>query len=119
MGFDPADLGIARGNVKDTLIYSLWMAFLCTLICLVMATPAALSMADRNFKRQHPGRVVHHPHVDELLLRTIAWMSLLEDNGLINTLLGALGLPRMPMYNSRAVLLGMVYNHHALYGLLL
>ena len=37
MGFDPADLGIARGNVNmDTLIYSLWMAFLCTLICLAM-----------------------------------------------------------------------------------
>ena len=45
------------------------------------------------------------------LLRTIAWMTLLEDNGLINTLLRLLGLPHVQlMYNDTAVLLGMVYN---------
>ena len=45
------------------------------------------------------------------LLRTIAWMSLLEDNGLINTVLRALGFNGVQlMYNSGAVLLGMVYN---------
>ncbi len=114
MGFDPADLGIARGNVNmDTLIYSLWMAFLCTLICLAMGYPAALFMADRNFKLGSTLVVLFIiPMWMNFLLRTIAWMSLLEDNGLINTLLGALGLPRMQlMYNSRAVLLGMVYNY--------
>jgi spermidine/putrescine transport system permease protein len=46
------------------------------------------------------------------LLRTIAWMSLLEDSGLINSLLALIGLPRARlMYNSQAVLLGMVYNY--------
>ena len=91
MGFDPADLGIARGNVNmDTLIYSLWMAFLCTLICLAMGYPAALFMADRNFKLGSTLVVLFIiPMWMNFLLRTIAWMSLLEDNGLISTLLGA------------------------------
>ena len=46
------------------------------------------------------------------LLRTYAWMTLLEDNGLINGALAALGLPRAHMINtSGAVVLGMVYNY--------
>lgn len=42
---------ISRGTVNvDTLVYSLWMAFLCTLISLLLGYPAALYMADRNMK---------------------------------------------------------------------
>lgn len=114
LGVNPADLGIARGNVNvDTLVYSLWMAFMCTFICLVMGYPAALFMADRSFKLGATLVILFIiPMWMNFLLRTIAWMSLLEDNGLINTLLTALGLPKMRlMYNSQAVLLGMVYNY--------
>lgn len=113
-GFNPADLGIARGNVNiDTLVYSLWMAFLCTGICLALGYPAALFMSDRNFKLGSTLVILFIiPMWMNFLLRTIAWMSLLEDNGLINTLLVAIGLPKMKlMYNSQAVLLGMVYNY--------
>ena len=46
------------------------------------------------------------------LLRTYAWMTLLEDNGIINTALATLGLPKLHMINtSGAVVLGMVYNY--------
>lgn len=114
MNLNPADLGITRGNVNvDTLVFSLWMAFLCTGICLVLGYPAALFMADRNFRLGSTLVILFIiPMWMNFLLRTIAWMSLLEDNGLINSLLAALGLPRMKlMYNTRAVLLGMVYNY--------
>ena len=104
---------VTRGTVNvDTLVYSLWMAFECTLICLVLGYPAALFMADRNMKLG-PTLVVLFiiPMWMNFLLRTIAWMSLLEDSGLINTLLKALGFNGVQlMYNSGAVLLGMVYN---------
>ncbi|MCH5287899.1 MAG: ABC transporter permease [Christensenellaceae bacterium] len=104
---------ITRGTVNvDTLGYSLWMAFECTLICLVLGYPAALFMADRNMKLG-PTLVVLFiiPMWMNFLLRTIAWMSLLEDSGLINTLLKAMGFQGVQlMYNSGAVLLGMVYN---------
>ena len=70
-------------------------------------------MADRAFKLGSTLVILFIiPMWMNFLLRTIAWMSLLEDNGLINTILSAIGLPRMQlMYNSQAVLLGMVYNY--------
>ncbi|MDD5899165.1 MAG: ABC transporter permease [Clostridia bacterium] len=104
---------ISRGTVNvDTLVYSLWMAFKCTAICLLLGYPAALFMADRNMKLGSTLVVLFIiPMWMNFLLRTIAWMSLLEDSGLINALLKALGFEGVQlMYNSGAVLLGMVYN---------
>lgn len=115
MGFKPGDLGMAgRGLVNvDTLLYSLWMAFLCTVISFLFGYPAALIMADRHFKLGATIVILFIiPMWMNFLLRTVAWMSLLEDNGLINTLLQGMGLPKLRlMYNSQAVLLGMVYNY--------
>ncbi|MPM38797.1 Spermidine/putrescine transport system permease protein PotB [bioreactor metagenome] len=114
-GFDPQALGMgARGMVNvDTLVYSLWMAFLCTGISFLVGYPAALIMADREFKLGATIVVLFIiPMWMNFLLRTIAWMSLLEDNGLINTVLQSLGFGKAKlMYNSQAVLLGMVYNY--------
>ncbi len=104
---------IARGPVNvDTLVYSLWMAFLCTVISLLLGYPAALFMADRQMKLGSTLVVLFIiPMWMNFLLRTIAWMSLLEDNGLINAFLEWIGVGRVQlMYNQNAVLLGMVYN---------
>ena len=112
LGFDPAALGGARGTVNvDTLVYSLWMAFLCTVICLFLGYPAALFMADRQFRLGATLVILFIiPMWMNFLLRTIAWMSLLEDSGLINALLQRMGFGKVRlMYNSQAVLLGMVY----------
>ena len=104
---------ITRGTVNiGILVYSLWLALLCTVICLILGYPAAYFMADRTMKY---GAIIVVlfviPMWMNFLLRTIAWMSLLEDSGLINTLLRAAGLPHVQlMYNDTAVLLGMVYN---------
>lgn len=114
-----ADLGpeyevlITRGTVNiGILVYSLWMALICTAICLIFGYPAAYFMADRNLKYGAILVVLFIiPMWMNFLLRTIAWMSILEDSGLINTVLGWLGLPKAQlMYNNTAVLLGMVYN---------
>ena len=104
---------IARGTVNiGILVYSLWMALLCTVICLVLGYPAAYFMADRRVKY---GAIIIVlfviPMWMNFLLRTIAWMTLLEDSGLINSILQWIGLPRVQLlYNNMAVLLGMVYN---------
>lgn len=104
---------IPRGTVNvDTLVYSLWMAFLCTGFSLLLGYPAALFMADREMKLG-PTLVVLFiiPMWMNFLLRTIAWMSLLEDTGLINSFLKWIGVGGVQlMYNQEAVLLGMVYN---------
>lgn len=104
---------IERGSVNiDTLVYSLWMAFLCTVISLLLGYPAALFMADREMKLGSTLVVLFIiPMWMNFLLRTIAWMSLLEDNGLINAFLNWIGIGNVQlMYNQGAVLLGMVYN---------
>ncbi|MDD3212489.1 MAG: ABC transporter permease [Eubacteriales bacterium] len=104
---------IQRGTVNvGTLVYSLWMALLCTGICLLMGYPAAYFMADKQMKIGATLVVLFIiPMWMNFLLRTVAWMTLLEDQGLINTLLKALGFPPAQlMYNDGAVLLGMVYN---------
>ena len=111
----PAEVAatIPRGTVNmDTLVYSLWMAFLCTVISLLLGYPAALFMADREMKLGSTIVVLFIvPMWMNFLLRTIAWMSLLEDNGLINSFLERIGIGKMRlMYNQPAVLLGMVYN---------
>ena len=112
-GLDPTPY-ITRGTVNvDTLVYSLWMAFECTVICLLLGYPAALFMADRQMKLG-PTLVVLFiiPMWMNFLLRTVAWMTLLEDSGLINNLLRAMGLEGVQlMYTSNTVLLGMVYNY--------
>lgn len=105
---------VVRGTVNvDTLVYSLWMAFLCTVICLALGYPAALFMADKRMKMGASLVVLFIiPMWMNFLLRTIAWMSLLEDQGLINAFLRWLGFDGVKlMYNSGAVLLGMVYNY--------
>ena len=104
---------LRRGTVNvDTLVYSLWMALWCTVICLLLGYPAALFMSDRDMKIGGTIVVLFIiPMWMNFLLRTVAWMSLLEDQGLINSILRSLGLGSAQlMYNNGAVLLGMVYN---------
>ncbi len=92
------------------LLRSLWLAFLCTVICLLIGYPVAYILS-----RRKEGGVLSVlfilPMWMNFLLRTYAWMSILENTGLANKLLMALGFGQVSLlYNSNAVLLGMVYN---------
>ena len=104
---------ISYGSVNtDILIYSLKMAVECTLICLLIAYPLAYFITYNHTK--HSNIIIMLfiiPMWMNFLLRTIAWMSILEDNGLLNTFRQWLGLAkRTYLYTNTAVLLGMVYN---------
>ncbi|MDR1570199.1 MAG: ABC transporter permease [Oscillospiraceae bacterium] len=94
------------------LTFSLWLAFLCTVICLVFGYPTALFLASRDLKRSAMMAVLFViPMWMNFLLRTYAWMSLLEDTGLINRFLTFIGVGRKKlMYTENAVLFGLVYN---------
>ena len=86
------------------------------LLCLVLAYPVALSISRKSENMQRTMvMIVMLPMWMNFLLRTYAWMSLLENNGLINQLLRWLGLiapdASLSMINTDgAVVLGMVYN---------
>ena len=94
------------------LTFSIWLAFLCTVICVAIGYPAALFLASKDFKAGSVIAVLFViPMWMNFLLRTYAWMTLLEDTGLINQALALVGIgPLKLMYTENAVLMGMVYN---------
>ena len=100
------------GNYSDIFVRSLWFSLIATVICLVLAYPIAYSIS---LRRERTQRIlimlVMLPMWMNFLLRTYSWMAILEDTGVINSLLKAAGLPTLHMINtSGAVILGMVYN---------
>ncbi len=103
----------SAGQYTNIFVRSIWLAVIATVICLIIAYPLAFMLS--RMKKHHQGTmlmIVMLPMWMNFLLRTYSWMSLLEDNGLINNLLASIGLPRVHMINTAgAVVLGMVYNY--------
>ncbi len=99
-----------------TYVDSIWMGALATVICLVLAYPVALSISRKSENMQRTMvMIVMLPMWMNFLLRTYAWMSLLENNGLINQFLRLIGVigpdASLQMINTDgAIVLGMVYN---------
>lgn len=94
------------------LLRSLLMAAAATVLCLLFAFPAALSISRAGRRKNLFLHLVMIPFWTSFLVRTYAWMFLLRDTGLFNTALQKLGLIREPLpllYNDGAVLLGLVY----------
>ncbi|GHU70401.1 ABC transporter permease [Clostridia bacterium] len=94
------------------LTFSLWLALWCTVLCLLFGYPCALFLANRELKRATMLVVLFViPMWMNFLLRTYAWMTLLEDTGLINKFFQWIGIGRKKlMYTENAVLFGLVYN---------
>ena len=94
------------------LLRSFVMAFTATGLCLVFAFPAALFISRSPRHKNLYLQLVMLPFWTSFLVRTYAWLFLLRDTGLINTLLQRLGFIHSPLpllYNNGAVLLGLVY----------
>ena len=94
------------------LVRSLWIALVATLICLLIGYPVASILASRHFKRSSLIlMLIIIPMWMNFLLRTYAWINLLDTNGLIAKLLGLVGLGNVSLlYNTTAVIIGLVYN---------
>lgn len=97
----------------DIFVRSVWLAAIATFICLVAAYPLSFMLATMN--KRHRGTmlmIVMLPMWMNFLLRTYAWMTILGNNGIINTFLGWFGLGPYKLLNTQgAVVLGMVYNY--------
>ena len=104
---------------------SLLLALIATVICLVLAFPIGYFLSRLRVNKQHIMlMLVMLPMWMNFLLRTYAWMSLLENTGILNELFNALGIFKLinavfgtdisyfPMINTKgAVVVGMVYNY--------
>lgn len=116
---DPSTGVFSLGNLKDLGLYLpvLWQSIIYSLIaslfCLILGYPVAYCMAQcRPTTQKILYMLVMLPMCMSFLLRTLAWVGLLQDTGIINTLLGKLGLGPIRMIRTPgAVILGMVYNY--------
>ncbi len=91
---------------------SVCLSFVSTLICFLLAYPLAMILANMNVN-QHSFIVLIFilPMWMNFLLRTLAWQTLLEKNGVINNILEFLHIPPLNIINTpAAIILGMVYN---------
>lgn len=94
------------------LLMSLLLAGLSTIFCLLIGYPVAYIISRMNEKlRNNMILIFIIPMWMNFLLRTYAWLTLLGNKGLINKFIGIFGLgPWDLMYNSKAIMIGMVYN---------
>lgn len=101
------------GQYSNVFVRSIWLGAIATVISLVMGYPLAYIISRSSARRQSVlVMLVMLPMWMNFLLRTYAWMTLLEDNGIINNVLAAIGLGRVHMINTQgAVVLGMIYNY--------
>jgi ABC-type spermidine/putrescine transport system, permease component I len=91
---------------------SLSIAFKTTLICIALGYPIAYFIAKSSDRvRNILVLAITLPMWINMLVRTYAWIGLLSDGGVIQTVLSWFGLGDIKLlYTEGAVLLGMVYN---------
>lgn len=91
---------------------SIWLAFISTILCLIIGYPVAYIISQMKVsKRNFLIMLFILPMWMNFLLRTYAWMPILGKTGIVNNILGKIGIaPVSFLYNDGAVLLGMVYN---------
>ena len=92
---------------------SLKLAIISTLVCLVLAYPLAYIMARAEPKVQKTFMtIIMIPMWMNFLIRTYAWMTILQDKGIFNNILSALHLPGVHIIGTEAaVVIGMVYDY--------
>lgn len=103
---------IATAENSKALFLSLGLSLLSTILCLILAYPLALILSNSNMGRS--GFVIFLfilPMWMNFLLRTLAWVVLLDTNGVLDTIIKALGFPGIKIINTpAAIVFGMVYD---------
>ncbi len=96
----------------SVLLKSLGLALFSTFVCLIVGYPVAMILASKQFSKSTTLSMLFIiPMWMNFLLRTYSWLTLLEKNGIINSILSFFNLPRFDiLYTDAAVVLGMVYN---------
>ncbi len=92
---------------------SLKLAMISTVICLLLGYPLALIMVNASARSQKIlMTLIMIPMWMNFLIRTYAWMTILQDTGILNGVLSFLGLGRIHIIGTEsAVIIGMVYDY--------
>ena len=96
----------------DVLKRSMVIAIATTVICVLLGYPIAYAIAKGNEKSGFFWvMLITLPTWINMLVRTYAWVGILQDDGLLNIILGIFGIgPFHMIHTTFAVVLGMVYN---------
>ena len=105
-------LAITKKEQLKALYLSLQLSLLSTFICFILAYPLAYFLSQMKLSAgKYIVFIFILPMWMNFLLRTLAWQTLLEKTGIINTVLETLHLPTLNIINTYpAIVLGMVYN---------
>ena len=113
------------GTYTEVFLRSFKLALIATAVCLLIGYPVSYFISREGVSFQRMANVlIMLPMWMNFLLRTYSWMTILENNGLLNQLFRKLGIIALynnltgaeleffPMMNTQgAVVLGMVYNY--------
>ena len=101
------------GTYLPIFLRSIFLSLASSAICLLVGYPVAYTIAQARPSRQRLlSMLLMLPMCMSFLLRTLAWVAMLEDTGILNQLLGSLGIGPLPLIRTNgAVILGMVYNY--------
>ncbi len=106
-------LAISTKEHWSALLLSLKLSLISTAVCLLLAYPLAMILKKTGTSRT--GFIVFLfilPMWMNFLLRTYAWLNLLDDGGILDRFFGLLGIDyRSPIGTTSAIVLGMVYNY--------
>ena len=116
---DPATGEFSLTNIRELGMYlpvlgsSIWYSLVSSAICMLLGYPVAYYIAHRSpLAQKFLYMLVMLPMCMSFLLRTLAWVGLLQDTGIINRLLGLIGIGPITLIRTPgAVILGMVYNY--------
>ncbi|MBQ4105715.1 MAG: ABC transporter permease [Clostridia bacterium] len=96
----------------DVFFYSLWVAALSTVICLLLAYPISYIISRSKERTQRTlTMLIMVPMWMNFLLRIYAWVILLQTNGPVASLFSLFGIKLQLIGNTGAVVLGMVYEY--------
>ncbi|MBQ6369777.1 MAG: ABC transporter permease [Parasporobacterium sp.] len=92
---------------------SLKLAVISTVICFLLGYPLAYFMARSSERRQKVMMtLIMIPMWMNFLIRTYAWMTILQDTGILNSALSAIGIGKLHIIGTEsAVVIGMVYDY--------
>lgn len=101
---------INAADYSQVFLYSLWIALISTLICLVLAYPLSYMISRcEEHKQSMMIMFIMVPMWMNFLLRIYAWVQILQNYGPLDTLLNFFGIDITLLGNSGATILGMVY----------
>ena len=103
---------IATPEHSKALWESVKLSLISTVICFLLAYPLAMILCGMHTNKDSFIVLIFIlPMWMNFLLRTLAWQTLLEKTGVINSILNLLHLPSLNIINTPgAIILGMVYN---------